>query len=204
MDILNTKIKSILTEKNTKILPNNIKSGVNILGIYGTYTGETPNLQSKSITIEENGTTTITPDSGYDGLNQVEVTTNVSGSGGKNNQSNMGFFVTARVSYVKSGLKLKVAKTGIYTVKWIAKRDSSSNTWGTGLYIDNVLYGSKNEVWGATYTFNNVAQTTSIATFQKNEVEHVNLTEGQVVEIYGRSGSNGNWLYLHALSIEEE
>ena len=35
MDILNTKIKSILTEKNTKIKPENIKKGVNILGIIG-------------------------------------------------------------------------------------------------------------------------------------------------------------------------
>lgn len=40
MDILNTKIKSILTEKNTKILPENIKAGVNILGILGIYEGE--------------------------------------------------------------------------------------------------------------------------------------------------------------------
>lgn len=204
MDILNTKIKNILTEKNLKLRPENIKKDVTAFGITGTYEGQQPNLQSKSVEITENGTTTITTDSGYDGLNQVEVTTNVSGSGGKNNQANMGFYVTSRTTYVKSGLKLTVAKTGTYTVKWIAKRDSSSNTWGTGLYIDNVLYGSKNEVWGATYTLNNVAQTTSIATFQKNEVEHVNLTEGQVVEIYGKSGSNGNWLYLHALSIEEE
>lgn len=40
MDILNTKIKSILTEKNTKIKPENIKKDVNILGITGTYEGE--------------------------------------------------------------------------------------------------------------------------------------------------------------------
>lgn len=47
MDILNTKIKSILTEKNTKIKPENIKSGVTILGVAGGlvinkyYTGST-------------------------------------------------------------------------------------------------------------------------------------------------------------------
>ena len=143
MDILNTKIKNILTEKNTKILPANIKKDINILGITGTYegidtsdanavandivTGKTayvngqkltgtytgivptgtksitqngtvdvtnyasanvnvptpsPTLQSKSVTITENGTQTITADSGYDGLDEVEVTTNVSGSGG--------------------------------------------------------------------------------------------------------------------------
>ena len=39
----------------------------------------TPNLQSKSETITTNTTTTITADSGYDGLSSVEVTTNVSG-----------------------------------------------------------------------------------------------------------------------------
>ena len=39
--------------------------------------GGEPNLQSKSITITENGTTTITPDEGYDGLSDVEVIANV-------------------------------------------------------------------------------------------------------------------------------
>lgn len=41
-----------------------------------------PILQDKSIEITENGTTTITADEGYDGLNNVSVTTNVAGSGG--------------------------------------------------------------------------------------------------------------------------
>lgn len=39
------------------------------------------NLQDKEITITENGEQTITADSGYDGLSQVDITTNVSGSG---------------------------------------------------------------------------------------------------------------------------
>ena len=41
-----------------------------------------PILQDKSITITENGTQTITADEGYDGLNSVEVVTNVASSGG--------------------------------------------------------------------------------------------------------------------------
>lgn len=40
-----------------------------------------PKLQNKSITITENGTTTINADSNYDGLNEVEITTDVAGSG---------------------------------------------------------------------------------------------------------------------------
>ena len=39
MDVLNTKIKSILTEKTNKIRPENIKTGINILGIDGSYSG---------------------------------------------------------------------------------------------------------------------------------------------------------------------
>lgn len=37
-----------------------------------------PNLQTKSISITENGTQTISPDNGYDGLQSVSITTNVS------------------------------------------------------------------------------------------------------------------------------
>lgn len=42
-----------------------------------------PILQNKSVEITENGTTNVTADEGYDGLNSVEVITNVGGSGDK-------------------------------------------------------------------------------------------------------------------------
>ena len=44
--------------------------------------GGAPSLQSKSVTYTENGTATITPDDGYDGLSSVGVTVDVSGGGG--------------------------------------------------------------------------------------------------------------------------
>ena len=44
--------------------------------------GGAPSLQSKSVTYTANGTATITPDDGYDGLSSVDVTVDVSGGGG--------------------------------------------------------------------------------------------------------------------------
>lgn len=55
-----------------KIIPGNIKAGVEILGETGTYSGETISAQSKTAT-PTNTQQVIIPDSGYDYLSQVTV-----------------------------------------------------------------------------------------------------------------------------------
>lgn len=59
--------------EQAKIVSSNIKDGVEILGVTGSYTGEGVTAQSKSATPYTDKSQTILPDSGYDYLSQVEV-----------------------------------------------------------------------------------------------------------------------------------
>lgn len=68
-------IKSLTITKPSTLVASNIKSGVNIAGVNGSLSPAKPE-QTKSTTITENGTTTVTPDSGKV-LSSVSITTNV-------------------------------------------------------------------------------------------------------------------------------
>lgn len=65
------KVKIDTTEQ-AKIIAGNIKSGVEILGVTGSYTGEAISAQVKVAT-PSSSQQTILPDSGYDYLSQVTV-----------------------------------------------------------------------------------------------------------------------------------
>lgn len=62
----------IATAEQNKIIAANIKQGVTVLGVTGTYSGEGVNLQSKSVTPSFTAQT-VTADAGYDALSQVSV-----------------------------------------------------------------------------------------------------------------------------------
>ena len=97
--------------------------------------GSTPSLQSKSVAYTANGTATITPDEGYDGLSSVDVTVDVAGSGGG------GFNVSISIRRIFTGQTLI---TGLIeeTIPFKYNEDSisvqSKMSYGGAIFMDSV------------------------------------------------------------------
>lgn len=63
---------TVTLDNVSALIPGNLKSGVSVLGVTGTYSGETADLQAKTVTPKFSAQT-VTADAGYDALSQVTV-----------------------------------------------------------------------------------------------------------------------------------
>lgn len=71
-----TGIRKVTVPGDVDLIPSNIRSGVGIYGVTGSYSGDAPSLQIARFS--ENGT--YTADSGYDGFGTVTVAVEAEGS----------------------------------------------------------------------------------------------------------------------------
>lgn len=119
------------------------------------------------------------------------VRTQGTASGGgtsKNVQVVQGTTRTTSSTLTAIGAEMTVSKTGTYDVYWSGMRSntSSSYTWATQLYIDNVAHGTENTTWS-----NNV---------QNNHLQNVNLTVNQKLRVRGRN-TRGTSYYIYAPTL---
>lgn len=95
-------LSKITITKPSTLIPTNIKGGVNIGGVSGTYDPQ-PTLQAKTITPTKSQQT-VKPDSNYDGLSQVTVNAipdnYIIPSGSQNITANGTYDISGKVSVV--------------------------------------------------------------------------------------------------------
>ena len=141
--ILDLRSDTVTPETLQKGYTAHDKSGTKITGAL-----EAPSLQSKSVTYTSNGTATITPDEGYDGLSSVDVTVNVSGGGGVENE---GCIVQIKGT-LKSGGSIAYAELKNGTIETKLQYFNRQLTLNNFISI-NVLKNSLFAVCNTTTTF---------------------------------------------------
>ena len=123
MDILNTKIKNIKTEKTNKVRPENIKSGVSIFGITGTYTND---ANATANDIKTNKTAYV---------NGTKITGQFNGVDTSDANAGTGDIKTGKTAYV-NGSKL----TGTFTGVDSSDADATAGDIKSGktAYVNNI------------------------------------------------------------------
>ena len=146
--------------------------------------GSSATLVTKTITA--NGTYNASSDNA-DGYSSVTVNVPTPAAVAMNVQTEQS---TDRRNNTALGsvISLTCSTAGTYDVYWSCARSSTSQTWGSQLYINGTAYGTENTTWS-----NNV---------QNNHLTGVTIPANATVAIYGRSRS-GYYIYVPQLTIEQ-
>ena len=179
-----TATKGTVSNHSVSVTPSVTNTAGYIDGSTKTGTAVTVSaseLVSGSQTITSNGTVDVT--------NLEEVVVNVSGSTSKAIQVYSGVESVQNNGYKASNVTLTVAKTGTYNVSWIAWRSSSQGTMGTNLHVNNTT-GTNQQTFTNTYG-------------QCITLSNQSYTAGDVLTIYGTSGSNSRLIWIGNLIIQE-
>ena len=180
-----TATKGTVSNHSVTVTPSVTNTTGYITG--GTKTGTAVSVSASELV---SGSQTITSNDTYDVTNLASVTVNVSGGGSsKNIQVNSNAVSVKNNGYTASTLTLTVAKTGTYTVSWTAWRSSSQGTMGTNLHVNNTA-GTDQQTFTNTYG-------------QHIVLSNQSYEEGDVLTLYGTSGSSSRYIWISNLIIEE-
>ena len=97
-----------------------------------------PSLQSKSVTYTANGTSTITPDEGYDGLSSVDVTVDVSGGGSSGGGYLKGIYLE-NITVQLTLIDMSVVSCAFITGMYIFNTDCSNVTFKDCSFNDDTI-----------------------------------------------------------------
>ena len=144
-------ISKVIIKKPSALEPSNIRAHVMIGGVVGTLQEKKPE-QIKSVTITENGSTQIFPDSGKT-LSRVIITTNVSGGGGGGGGGYNVYFDSEWTLFYGSGRMGTVTIThadGTQSISTDNNLDSASFSNAVSVTFTE----TEGESWSITYEVN--------------------------------------------------
>lgn len=173
---------------DSDLVAGNIKNGVTIFGVEGTYSGASINNQAKSFTPDETGAE-ITPDSGYTGLSKVTVSaissTYVGSSITRRDDTDLsasGATVTVPAGYYAEQ-ETKSVSSGSTTVSGTISDSSASITTGTNTITLSKSSVSVTPTVSAGYISSGTAGTPTVSLTASVTVDPTPTASGATVTI---------------------